>query len=237
VSTEELYNKVANRDGSRYMVARYLAFVGSRAGNHINRVTHHHHILPKARDFFPEYRDLVANPWNGVHLTPREHFIAHWMLARAFPKSSQARAFFHLTNVQGRRRSRDYEAARVSQVAMVITMTQDPVRNAKISATLTGRTKSREHIQKMVGHGVTAATREKIRTARLGSKHTEASREKMSQSRTGKTKRPNSPEATERMRQTKLAQKKRWYNDGTVSKMFTLPPDDTWVLGRLRWVP
>lgn len=235
MSTEELYSKIANRGGVEYMVTRYLAFIASRPGQYIKRVTHNHHILPKARDFFPEYKDLATHAWNSVHLTPREHFIAHWMLARAFPKSSQARVFFYFTNALGRRRSRDYEAGRVAQIEMVLAMTQDPVRNAKISATLKGRPKSDEHKQKMTGHTVTEATREKLRAANTGKKMSAEAREKMSVTRTGKSKKPNSPEAIERMRTTKLEQKKRWYNDGTVSKMFSAPPEG-WTLGRLKWV-
>ena len=219
------------------MVTRYLRFLSTRPGVHISRSTHHHHILPKARDFFPEYKDLAANPWNGIHLTPREHFIAHWILARAFPHSSQARAFFHLTNIQGKVRSRLYEECRATQSEMVVAMTQDPVRNQKISNALRGCPKSTEQRQRLMGHAVSLETREKIRAARLGSTHTEESKEKMSATRTGKPGRAHTTEEVARMRATKLSQHKRWYNNSVVSKLFTDPPDATWVLGRLPWVP
>lgn len=84
----------------------------------------------------------------------------------------------------------------------------------------------------MIGHVVTVDTREKLRQANLGRVHTAATREKMSQSRSGKSKKPNSPEAIEQMRQTKLAQKKRWCNNGLVEKMLSELPEG-WVYGKL----
>lgn len=41
-----------------------------------------HHILPKS--IFPEYGNLKKHPWNGVRLTPREHFVCHWLLTKMF---------------------------------------------------------------------------------------------------------------------------------------------------------
>lgn len=43
-----------------------------------------HHILPKS--IYPEYKKL---PENIVLLTPREHFIAHFLLTKIYPKGSQ----------------------------------------------------------------------------------------------------------------------------------------------------
>lgn len=41
-----------------------------------------HHILPKAKTLFPEFGNLAKNPWNGVLLTRREHFVCHRLLTR-----------------------------------------------------------------------------------------------------------------------------------------------------------
>jgi hypothetical protein len=41
-----------------------------------------HHILPKAKTMWPEFASLRDHPWNGVLLTPREHFICHRLLTR-----------------------------------------------------------------------------------------------------------------------------------------------------------
>jgi hypothetical protein len=41
-----------------------------------------HHILPAC--IYPEYKNLYINKWNKVLLTPKEHFICHWLLTKCF---------------------------------------------------------------------------------------------------------------------------------------------------------
>ena len=41
-----------------------------------------HHILPKS--LFPEFKDLKENHWNGVLLTPKEHFICHFLIMKHY---------------------------------------------------------------------------------------------------------------------------------------------------------
>lgn len=219
------------------ILRRYLKFISTRPGIMIKGSTHLHHILPKAPDFYPQYKSIADNPWNGVHLTHREHFIAHWMLAKAFPKSSQSRAFYHMTNIHGKPRSRLYEESRKYHHDKVIEMTQDPERNRKISESLAGVPKSPEHIAKLVGHVVTEETRQKLREANLGKVQSEESRRKMSASRTGKSRQPHNDEGKQRISEAKKMQGKRWFNNGTTSKLMTVPEDDTWVVGRLPWKP
>lgn len=43
-----------------------------------------HHILPKS--IFPEYKDLKYNPWNGILLTAKEHFICHALIWKHYKK-------------------------------------------------------------------------------------------------------------------------------------------------------
>jgi hypothetical protein len=43
-----------------------------------------HHICPKAKDLFPEYKDLRINKWNSIDLTARQHIIAHVILWKAY---------------------------------------------------------------------------------------------------------------------------------------------------------
>lgn len=265
MSSELLYRKAETRPADVRMITRYLAFIASRPNIYQKGVTHLHHILPKARDFFPEYKDLKAHTWNGVFLTTREHFIAHWMLARAFPKSSQVRAFYNFSNIIGARRSRLYATAREEHIEAASVRAKDPVRCARISAALKGKPKSEEYKKSMIGHSVSEEAREKLRQANLGKKASEESKKKMSATRTGKSKKPNSVEAIEQMVATKLAQNLRWcnngveerltnelpegwvygkivstikgkrhYNNGIESRLFDVPPDDTWVPGRLK---
>jgi hypothetical protein len=186
VSIEILYNRT---DISKHrLVDRYLRYIASRPNQKIKGVTHWHHILPKAKDMFPEYKLLKVFPWNGVHLTPREHFLAHWMLSKIFPGTSQTRAFYHMTNVMQRKKSKDYELLKMCQIEHSKVVNVDPERRLKISNALKGKPKSKEHIEKLIGHEVKDETRQKLRRANLGKRASVESRKKMSLSRTGKSK-------------------------------------------------
>lgn len=46
-------------------------------------LTESHHILPKAKSMFPEYKNLKENVWNCTNLTLENHYIAHSILAEA----------------------------------------------------------------------------------------------------------------------------------------------------------
>uniref|UniRef100_A0AAU6W3K9 Homing endonuclease n=1 Tax=Pseudomonas phage Cygsa01 TaxID=3138529 RepID=A0AAU6W3K9_9VIRU len=72
-------------EANTHHITRYLKFVLGYKGR--PEVTEHHHILPKS--LFPDYRSLSQNPWNGVKLSPRAHYIAHRMLWKALPNNSR----------------------------------------------------------------------------------------------------------------------------------------------------
>lgn len=61
--------------------------------------TETHHILPKAKDLFPEYIDLKVNVWNAVELTSHEHILVHVILWKAYG-GSQTCALDYMLNVQ-----------------------------------------------------------------------------------------------------------------------------------------
>lgn len=52
-----------------------------------------HHILP--RSIYPEFINLTKNPWNGVLLTAREHFICHKLLCRMFSDRKNKAKMYH----------------------------------------------------------------------------------------------------------------------------------------------
>ena len=64
-----------------HYLTRYLDFIKSRATKNV-KFYEDHHILP--RSAFPEFEH---EKWNLRSLTPREHFIAHYLLFKAFPKN------------------------------------------------------------------------------------------------------------------------------------------------------
>jgi hypothetical protein len=221
-----------SRSGNPHYISKYVSFITKRLNNQkIKYVTHHHHILPKAQDFFPQYKCLKTHPWNGVHLSPREHFIAHRMLHKAFPGSTQSIAFFNMANICGRTNSRAYDEARSYQIAAAKITTQCPIRNAKISAALKGKPKSQDHINSMIGHAVTETTREKLRQANLGKKMSETARRNIIASRKGKKRGPYSESGRAAIAEAARARKNRWYNNGIENRSFVTPPDESWVPG------
>ena len=77
----------------RYAI-RYINFIKSRPKNRNLEYSEQHHILPKS--IFPEYQ---FNSENLILLTAKEHYIAHHLLYKAFPKSySMLHAFWGMCN-------------------------------------------------------------------------------------------------------------------------------------------
>lgn len=186
-----------------HYLTRYIKLIDFFKSQH--NVGHRHHICPKARDMFPEYKSCSS--WNIVEVTARQHFLLHWVLSKAYPETSQTLAFFYMTNTLNKRRGRDYAVAREKQIEQAKITCQSPERNAKISAALKGKPKSVEHIAKLIGHVVTEETRQKLREANLGKKHSEESRLKMSENRTGKTKKPLSDASKQNIAKSKMFNK------------------------------
>lgn len=75
-----MINKLYTIKGNTFYTDRYVKFINSRKQS--TEIFETHHILPKS--LFPEYSDLVLYPNNGIKLSPREHYIAHYILAKAF---------------------------------------------------------------------------------------------------------------------------------------------------------
>lgn len=226
------FEVLTTKSHNSHYVARYVRFIQSRTTQPNKGETQMHHILPKARDFFPEYANLTEHPWNRICLTHREHYIAHWILHKAFPRSSQSTAFYNMSNIQGRRKSRAYESARQHHVSILREVTQRPERNARISQALSGRPKTLEHIEKLKGHTASERKRRLCREANLGRKASEEAKRKMSASRTGVKRGPHSPASIQNISNARKGH--RWYNNGEISRQFITPPSLEWTPGRLK---
>lgn len=57
-----------------------------------------HHILPKSKDMFPEYKSFKKYPWNKATLTYRQHIIAHILLWKAYNTVSQTLSILRTIN-------------------------------------------------------------------------------------------------------------------------------------------
>lgn len=70
---------LVNLNGNIHYIKRYTKYIESLIDQDISGYSERHHILPKS--LFPQFKN---NSWNIIRLTARQHFIAHWMLAKAF---------------------------------------------------------------------------------------------------------------------------------------------------------
>jgi hypothetical protein len=83
----DIYSILASKPHNPHYLNRYITFVQQCQHKNIQQEGYFekHHICPKAKDMFPEYKSFSKNPWNKVLLTPRQHFIAHLILWKIFP--------------------------------------------------------------------------------------------------------------------------------------------------------
>lgn len=86
----DLENIFKTKTINAHYANRYLKFIKYCAAKNKECLDfsfyENHHILPKAKSMFPEFANLKRNPWNSVKLSPRQHFIAHWILWKACGK-------------------------------------------------------------------------------------------------------------------------------------------------------
>jgi hypothetical protein len=84
-------NILFSKSHNQHHLKRYIKLMGAWKDQNLE-VFHVHHICPKAKDLFPEYANLKKHPWNGIKLSPRQHYIAHRILWKAYG-GSQTKAF------------------------------------------------------------------------------------------------------------------------------------------------
>lgn len=97
MSNLDIYAILSSKPHNKHYLDRYfnfiLAYGQANSSLPYDVYTEKHHICPKAKDLFPEYKSFRECPWNKVILTARQHFIAHWMLWKAYG-GSQTQAFW-----------------------------------------------------------------------------------------------------------------------------------------------
>lgn len=82
----DIYPILASKPHNYHYLNRYVVFIRECQLKNVglSGYTEKHHICPKSKHMFPEYKSFKQHPWNCVMLTARQHFVAHWILARAF---------------------------------------------------------------------------------------------------------------------------------------------------------
>lgn len=99
----DIYSILSSKPHNPHYLTRYWKFIRSLSHQQkIKDVTEYHHICPKSKDLFPEYSKLKDHPWNGIHLTRKQHWVSHWMLAKAYGMS-QSIAFKRMTEKSNNR--------------------------------------------------------------------------------------------------------------------------------------
>lgn len=102
----DIYSILSSKPHNPHYLKRYLRFISAVQNTADDDMLYEsHHICPKASDLFPEYASFRENPWNKIILTARQHFIAHWILAKAYG-GSQIYAFWSMTTRQSRNSSK-----------------------------------------------------------------------------------------------------------------------------------
>jgi hypothetical protein len=146
-----------------------MKFIDSLKSQVIDGYSEKHHIIPKSMGGTDNKSNLIA-------LTPRQHFVAHWMLWKAYG-GNMGRAFFMMSNFgkYGKVSSKTYALAREDySKQVVIQMAKKPnipaftpEHRAKLSQAKLGRKLSPQH-------------RENVRLAVLGRKCSEETKMKIS---------------------------------------------------------
>ena len=87
MSSHIIYELALPKTKNLHYLKRYLKFIEQcKIANEINppNYVENHHILPKAKDLFPEYANFSKFRWNSARLTFRQHLIAHILLWKIF---------------------------------------------------------------------------------------------------------------------------------------------------------
>lgn len=85
MDSESIYRLLQSKQHNNHYLSRYWKFILHCQTRVLNETyIEKHHILPKAKDLFPEFANISEHPWNEITLTAREHIIAHVILWKAY---------------------------------------------------------------------------------------------------------------------------------------------------------
>lgn len=85
---------------SKHNLDRYIKFI-SNISNPKDAITEQHHILPKSMGGSNDRSNLID-------LTPRQHYLAHWMLWQSYKSKEMTAAFFSMCNQNNQYQHRDF---------------------------------------------------------------------------------------------------------------------------------
>ena len=93
----DIYSILSSKPHNPHYLNRYIRFVVYCQQKNVDYdgYAESHHICPKAKDMFPEYSSFAKHSWNKSTLTLRQHFIAHMLLWKSFPKTKSQMYALH----------------------------------------------------------------------------------------------------------------------------------------------
>ena len=153
---------------------RYNNFIGALKEQTIDGYYELHHIIPKSSGGSNAKSNLIA-------LTARQHYIAHWMLWKAYGEN-MTRAFFMMSSVGRYERvnSKTYDKARIEYSKQVKIQMANRPNVPKFTL---------EHREKLSlakkGSKLSDDTKDKLRKSSLGRKASDATKLKISESKKG----------------------------------------------------
>ena len=156
---------------NQHYYSRYEKFIASLQGQRIEGYCELHHIIPRSFGGSDDKSNLVA-------LTARQHYVAHWILAKACGGSA-ARAFYMMSNFgkYGSVNSTTYENARKEYSKLVsVQMKNRP----PMVFTPEHREKLR---QAKLGTKLSEETKKKVGAAQIGRKLSEETKRKISETK------------------------------------------------------
>lgn len=184
----------------------YDEFIKSIPLNRTLEYKETHHIVPKCLGGGNEVENLID-------LTPKEHFIAHKLLAMENPQNAKLVYAFHLMSIDGRHEvsADEYEQARLLHIkSMMGTALHSKPHTERAKRLISERTKealARPDVRQRLSEShknPSEEIRKKISEASKGRKHSEVTKEKMAKAHKGKKYKPMSAEGRENIRKAHL---------------------------------
>jgi hypothetical protein len=175
-----LHTKIDIAAKNEFYETRYFKFIESRSvrsgPEKYERGYERHHIIPRC---FGGHNSLE----NFIKLTPREHYIAHMLLWKAYGSRELAYAFRMMANRNGVSiGGKQYETLRLS-------LSHSEETKEKIRQAHLGVKQSEEHIQHVLdsraGYKHSEKTKQKISLASAGKSKSEETKKRMSISKIG----------------------------------------------------
>lgn len=218
---------------------RYLKFITSRRSRVYEGIVETHHILPKSLGGDNSLENLIK-------LSPREHFLAHWMLWKAYSNKQMTLAFWSMRMNKSKHRSfkitskvyqslkENHSTVQSERMRNNNPMTNDDSRNkVSISRKKLGWSPSKEHREQiskaLSGKPKTTQHAENISKGSKGKSKSNSHKKNMSENHADVTGDKNPMFGRSAAKENNL----KWYTNGVDNKF--LPENtqpDGWVRGR-----